>query len=251
MIYVEEGLQTLNGEQALALARNRHKNEEYCSSKWTKGYRDVSVRSKNQEKIIIAIANKLKEIKDISKIYELLDVLSNNIDTNMEKDTILSFYNLIKNVLTKDDDNTINIERLEITGDGQMIYDESTRLTLWNFIPVEESVKAVSNEMKANLELIENNIKEFNYSMEDGYKEKIIGSEFTNYNYYILLPNFTNMTLEEAKKWADKNNVTLKIKYVKKEGYKNERIISQSDPYRKRIDKLNNKTVTITIVDNN
>ena len=251
MIYVEKGLQTLNGEQALALARNRHKNDEYCSKKWTQGYRDVSVRSKNQEKIIIAIANKIKETKDISKIYELLDVLSNNIDTNMEKDDILSFYNLIKNVVTNKGDNTLDIERLEITGDGQMIYDENTRLTMWNFIPVEDSVKEVSKEMKANLELEENNIKEFSYSMEEGFKETIIGSEHTNYNYYVLLPNFTDMSFEEAEKWADKNNVTLKVKYVEKEGYRNGRIINQSDPYRKRIDKLNNKTVTITVVDNN
>ena len=52
-VYIEKGLQTLNGEQALALARNRKSNNEYCSSKWTSGYRSDFKRIENQQKISI------------------------------------------------------------------------------------------------------------------------------------------------------------------------------------------------------
>ena len=90
-VYIEQGYQTLNGEQALAFARNRKQNENYCPAKYTKVYRSVELRGKNQQAIILAVLEKLKTFKDITKVYDLLDVISDNVDTNMDKDTILSF----------------------------------------------------------------------------------------------------------------------------------------------------------------
>ena len=190
MIYVEKGKQMLNGEQVLAFARNRKKNEEWCSSKWTQGYRDVSVRNKNQESIISALIDKGKTVRDISMFYDLLDVVTDNIDTNMNRDTILSFYNVVKDVLLRNDKNKINIEKLNITGNGQMIYDEGTKLTLWEYIPIKDSVEAVKKEMKANLELGENNIKEFKFTHGE-HTDRVIGSDFKeNNDFYDLVPNF-------------------------------------------------------------
>ncbi len=249
MIYIEKGKQKLNGEQVLAFARNRKKNEDFCSSKWTQGYRDVSVRNKNQESIISALIDKGKTIRDISKFYDLLDVVTDNIDTNMNRDTILSFYNVVKDVLLRNDKNKINIEKLNITGNGQMIYDEGTRLTLWEYIPIKDSVEAVKKEMKANLELEENNIKEFSFTHGE-YEEKIIGSEFKENDFYDLVPNFFDYSLEEAKEWAKERNITLNVTYVENYKYKNGRIIEQDAPYRKRVDKIENKEINIKVVDN-
>ena len=249
MIYIEKGQQKLNGEQVLAFARNRKKNEEFCSSKWTQGYRDVSVRNRNQETIIGALIDKGKTIRDISKFYDLLDVVTDNIDTNMNRDTILSFYNVVKDVLTRNDKNKINIEKLNITGNGQMIYDEGTKLTLWEYIPIKDSIEAVKKEMKANLELEENNVKEFTFTHGE-YEDKIIGSEFKENDFYDLVPNFFEYSLEDAKKWAKERDITLNVTYVENYKYKNGRIIDQDAPYRKRVDKIDKKEINIKIVDN-
>ena len=249
IVYIEKGKQVLNGEQVLAFARNRKKNEDYCPKKYTEGYRDVSVRNKNQEAIINALIEKGKTIKDINKIYELLDILTDNLDTNMDRDTILSFYDVAKSVMSDNNQNRINIEKLLINGHGQMIYDEKTRLTLWEYIPVKQSVEVCKKEMRANLELEDNNITEFSYTPGQNI-DHVIGSEFDKSDFYPLVPNFYNMSLEEAKKWAEENDITLKINYVKNTNYKNGRIYSQDYPYRKRIDKIDDKTITITVADN-
>ena len=75
-VYVEEGLQTLNGEQALALDRNRHPNPSMCSSKWTNYTSNDFIRGQNQQLVVKALLNKVKDIRSLDTVYELLDALS-------------------------------------------------------------------------------------------------------------------------------------------------------------------------------
>ena len=104
LIYVEEGFQHLNGEQALALSRNRKFLKGQCPDKYNKkGYysnnlRNDITRGLNQQLVLKGILNSLTQIRDLNTVYELLDVISDNISTNMSKDTILSFYNIFKNI---------------------------------------------------------------------------------------------------------------------------------------------------------
>jgi LCP family protein required for cell wall assembly len=148
-VYIEQGYQTLNGEQALAFARNRKQNENYCPAKYTKVYRSVELRGKNQQTIILAVLEKLKQFKDITKLYALLDVISDNVDTNMDRDQILSFYNVAKDMMLKSNsDEVIQIQKLNIIGEGQMIYDESLKLVLWNYIPQRQSLQLVKDAMQ-------------------------------------------------------------------------------------------------------
>ena len=53
--YVNAGHQTLNGEQALALSRNRKEVPE-CGKQWNKGTRNDFVRGQNQQLVIKVIA---------------------------------------------------------------------------------------------------------------------------------------------------------------------------------------------------
>ena len=88
MIYIDTGIQTLNGEQALAYARNRH---QYALS-------DIA-RNQHQQQIIEAMAQKLKSLNTINDFEKILDTVSNNIETNMLPEQILSFYNVGKDML--------------------------------------------------------------------------------------------------------------------------------------------------------
>ena len=254
MVYIEEGKQTLSGEQALAFARNRKSNSGICPEKYTHVYRSVELRGKNQQTVILQTLEKAKKFNDISKIYDILDVVSDNVDTNMTKDTILSFYNVAKDMMLKSNsDKVIQVQKLNIIGDGQMIYDEASRLVLWYYIPQKQSLEVVKNAMKENLGQKERSmIKTFSFNMDDGYSETIIGEGNFSQGYYkyTLLPDLEEYTLTGAQNWATKNGVTLKYNYVKRAGVENGKIVGQDYPEAKRIDRIPNKTVTIDVVKN-
>ena len=98
LIFVEKGMQHLNGEQALALSRNRKEVPE-CGKQWNKGTRNDFVRGQNQQLVIKGIINKMKNIKSINQLYEVLDAISVSLDTNLTREQILGFYNVFKKVL--------------------------------------------------------------------------------------------------------------------------------------------------------
>ena len=251
-VYIEKGLQTLNGEQALALARNRKNNKEYCSSKWTSGYRSDFKRIENQQKIIEAIFKKIKSLSSISDLENLLSVISNNIDTNMSEKTIFSFYDIGKEVLLKSNSNTpLTINKLFLDGTGQMIYDERTKMVLWDYIINQESKKAVTKAMKDNLEGIqEEQIKEFTYKEDENYEKKIIGKGYNNTETYKLVENLVGKNLDYANKWAKENGIRLKIEYTANSNKKIGTIIEQNYKEHKRIDLIEDNTLTIKVVGN-
>ncbi len=251
-IYIRKGFQTLNGEEALAFARNRKKNEDYCSKEWTSVYRDEFTRQENQQNILKAMLNKIKNIRDLQSLKKIMNAISNNIDTNMEEDTIFSFYNLGKDIMLKSKtDEILNIIKLYIDGQGQIIYDERTKLNLWDYVPHKESVDEVIKAMKINLGEIEDDSYDFSFSYGEEYNPKPIGKgPYKIYFIYDLLPDFTKMNINEAKEWADKYNVTLDIKYVNNSSRKDGTVISQNYPFKKRVDKIDNRTVTIEVVKN-
>lgn len=131
MVYINEGHQTLNGEQALAYARNRKSNSNFCSKEWTTGVRNDFVRAEHQQEVIQAVLNKMKNFSSVSDLEKILSVIAKNFDTNMSESTIFSFYNVGKDVLlSSSSDSVITIEKLYLDGDGQMIYDERSGLVL-------------------------------------------------------------------------------------------------------------------------
>ncbi len=250
MIYVRAGRQILDGEQALAFSRNRKKNSEFCSSEWTQGYRDDFVRANNQQTVIRAILDKMKSFSTVTKIKDILDVLSDNLDTNMDEDTIFSFYNIAKDVMiSSSSTNVLTIQKLFIDGVGQTIYDESTRLHLWNYIPNTYSVNEVKDAMKENLGQKEHQlIKSFTYSIKEGYTEKVIGEgPYSFYPTYDLLPDLTEKSLAEAQAWAKNFNLKINVEYKINNNVTEGLVLDQNYPVGKRIDKIDDGTITLTV----
>lgn len=166
-VCIEKGMQKLNGEEALVLARNRYN--------LTRGDLD---RGNNQQLLLKALLNEVKNIRNINQILDILTTISNNIDTNMTTNQILSLYNIMKDIMKigrNNQENIIPIQKLELVGDGKMIYDESSKLNLWNYVLKEESVDAVSKAIKDNSK-DENLIKTFDYTIQKQYQQKSIGS---------------------------------------------------------------------------
>ena len=184
-IYVNEGYQTLNGEQALAFARNRHTWPQYCGKKYSNYVSNDFVRGQNQQTVIRALLNKLKDVRSLDTVYDLLDAISVSMETNMTTNEILSLYNIGKDILVKSSDSNvedlISIQRLYLSGTDAYIYEASMGLNLYNFVLYDESLEAVSEAMKINLGLKDKKIvKTFSFSIDKPYEEVIIGKEVSS-----------------------------------------------------------------------
>lgn len=251
-VYVEEGLQTLTGEQALAYSRNR-KTWPYCAAKWNKGERSDFIRATHQQVVIEAILTKLKDVKSIDTLTSLMNLLSNNVDTNMQTDEILSFYEIAKSINRKEqlNGNAINFEKLVIKTSGQYIYDEGMRRVLSNQIIVKDSLNEVTNAMKENLGLKKVElIKTFSYTKDENYEKTIIGDTDKTATLYSLFPNFVGKPLSALESWANSNGYKVEVKEIEKTSndFSNKQILSQSIPQQKRLDLVSNKIITVEIV---
>ena len=226
-VYVKEGLQTLNGEQALALARNRHPWTEYCSWEWTNYNSNDFVRGQNQQLVIQGMLNKIKNINSVDTFYEMLNNISNSMETNMTTENILSFYNIAKDILLKntsdttDLSNLIGFERMYLSGYDQMIVDydgindTGSGLSLYNFVPYRGSIEDISNAMKVNLGLKEETIiKSYDFDINDEYEPRVIGKG--NYSDYSLslLPSFVGRDVSEVQSYCNSRGITLTINKV-------------------------------------
>ncbi len=227
-ICIDPGYQTLDGEQALVYARNRYDlpNGDFG-------------RNQHQQEIVMALANKFKNITDATKFMEILNTISNSLDTNLTKKQMLSFYNIgkdiIKKSLSSDKADLINIQQLYLAGNSQNIYDERMRMVLYNYVPNEYSRKDIVQAMKENLELIKPEvIKSFNFSINSPYEKEVIGKgPYKASSLYKLLPDFTGDDMATAR--ASANKLGISVIFEGDSGY----VIAQNYPAKKRVDLMN------------
>ncbi|MDX8363807.1 LCP family protein [Cytobacillus sp. IB215665] len=99
-IYLEQGLQTLNGEEALALARTRKIDSDLK-------------RGERQQLVMKAIAEKAASLGSVTKYSAIIEALGNNIKTNLTFDEMISFYDYATSSFT--------IDNLQLQGSNAMI----------------------------------------------------------------------------------------------------------------------------------
>ncbi len=206
LVCMESGVQTLNGEQALAYARCRH---AYLMS-------DIA-RNKHQQQIIEALAKKAASPDNIGKLKEILEAVTNNIDTNMSKKQIYNFYDILKNMVSK----TINggefltLEKtyLEYYNLNVRMSNNGLLLSAIGYYP--DSLEAIVNLMKANLELEDKEaIKTFSFDANENYTRKATGQGITTGDKLITMPRFIGKSVSEAEAWADENNIRLDVEFA-------------------------------------
>ena len=241
---VEAGHQVLNGEQALAWARHRK----------SAGFDDF-VRGQNQQLVVKGILNQLKNVRSLDTVYELMDTLGNNMQTNMTTNEILSLYNIGKDVIIKAADTPmeelLSMQRLYISGSDAYIYDydprsgQGTRMNLYNFVPYEESLQAVIDAMKVNLGLKEPKmIKEFSFDINEPYEETIIGKMNKGTTGINLLQDFSGDTEAIVRSWGSRYGFTVAVKQVASSRAKGT-VISQSIPAKTDMEYV--KSITINV----
>ena len=90
-------VQTLNGEEALALARTRKKDS------------DIQ-RGERQQEILKAIVKKATSISALTKSTEIMEAVGDNMTTNLKFSEIKSFVHYVSV------DNGLNIENIQLKG---------------------------------------------------------------------------------------------------------------------------------------
>lgn len=236
LICLKEGKQTLNGEQALALARHRK----------TLLTGDLQ-RGVNQQLVIQGMLNKVKSIKSAGQMLKILDMVSQNIDTSFTTNQILSFYDIAKNLVltSSESSNLINIRQLYLSGSSQMIYDERSGLVLYNYIPNKSSLNQIVKAMKDNLSAKPNlDVKRMDFNIEEEYEMETIGTDnLSATSTYTLLPNFVGKSESYAVNWLRSNGVSYEIKENIITSGSDGIVTDQSYPQNKRIDLMSGKIV--------
>ena len=231
-VCIYPGAQTLNGEEALVYARNR---KQLVNGDFGRG--------QHQQEIVMALVNKMKTITKVSQFMDILNTVSNSLDTNLTTKQILSFYNvgkdIVKRSLATDESNLVNIQQLYLQGSGQMIYDERMRMVLYNYVPNEQSKKDVVRAMEENLEIRDHEvIKEFSFSINEPYEKEVIGyGPYNSGASYGLLPDFTGDS--EAQARATANRLGISVTFRGSGGY----VVSQNYPSGKRLDKISGSVI--------
>ena len=226
-VYVSKGFQTLNGEQALALSRNRHPWTQYCSREWTNYNSSDFVRGQNQQKVIQAMANKIKNINSVDTFYSMLDSISQSMETNMSTENILSFYNIAKDMLIKSNNSStelsdlIGFERLYLSGYDQTIVDydsinnTGSQLALYNFVPYQGSINDISRAMKINLGIMSDDIvKNYDFDVNNEYEEEVIGKGRYDEAGIAILPSFVGKDVSNVSSYCSARGINLNIEKV-------------------------------------
>ncbi|KAA0762123.1 LCP family protein [Bacillus sp. SH5-2] len=137
-IHLKKGVQKLNGEEALALARTRHIDSD-------------AMRGQRQQLVIEAILKKLTDVGSVTKVGNIIDDINGQFVTNLTFDDMLSFYKYGVDS---------SIEKLQIQGDD--CYMEKGDDTCskspgggrtYYYNPDKKELAKVTNELRTHLGL--------------------------------------------------------------------------------------------------
>ncbi|PEU00924.1 LytR family transcriptional regulator [Bacillus cereus] len=137
-IHLQKGVQKLNGEEALALARTRHIDSD-------------AMRGQRQQLVIEAILKKLTSVGSVTKVGNIIDDINGQFVTNLTFDDMLSFYKYGADS---------SIEKLQIEGeDCYMAKGDDTCSKsagggrTYYYDPDKKELANVTNELRSHLGL--------------------------------------------------------------------------------------------------
>lgn len=203
-ICLDKGYQHLNGEQALAFARHRH----------TLQRGDID-RTRHQQIIVEAVTKKLIKNVSFSDFSKILESISSNIASNIDKDQILSFYDTAKQMLLKslNGDDIITIQKTYLEYYDLPIYTANGYRSCLGYYTA--SLEAIKDAMKVNLgkkKAVLN--KSFSYDVNIEYEGKIIGKGLNSGSTIETLPDFTNQSVSDVINYSNEKEITIHVEYI-------------------------------------
>lgn len=238
-IWINKGMQKMDGKQAITFARERHN--------MPRGDFD---RQLNQQYVIKEVAQAIIKERNPDKLVRMLEGASTNITTNLSISTItqlLEYAIQQIDVSQLDATNTFRIESSQIVGTTPMIRGMSV------IVPYKNDVIAAQNLIKQNLiaEPSLKNVRNFSFNINEPYQTEtqkrskygdssggtidignVTPDTGSNDNdsvnkpdedTKILVPDFTDAkkyTIEDLRKWASENGIKLQEKVTPDDGSK-------------------------------
>ena len=207
LICMDPGYQTLNGEQALAYARCRHL---YAIS-------DIA-RNQHQQDIIEAVARKIRKVNNVEDFKKIFDSISNNIETNITPEQILSFYTVGRDMLSNSSGNSLAIKKTYLSYYGLGVYLPRSGMYTSALGYYPESLEAIKKLMRTNLELeSEEPIKTFSISYNEEFKVPVVGKGLTGGTKLELAKSFVGKSRSAAETWCA--NVGISCSFQTKTDY--------------------------------
>lgn len=144
-IHLEEGLQTLNGSEALALCRHRK----------TLPRGDID-RGLNQQLVIEAILKKVASSSSVLSVDKLLNVVGDNVQTNMPTSQMYGLFRMLTNLGSSSkygNLSALSIQMETIDGEGAMFPPEYTSQSLYFYLPYQYSLENTTRDINRILGL--------------------------------------------------------------------------------------------------
>ena len=220
-ITVLKGKQHLNGEQALAMSRNRHKPNDgsgagkqmglHCA-KYNEGVRNDYTRGKNQMKVILGIVEAGTKLRDPNQAINVLETIKANFQTNIKSKDVLSLYNLAKSIVISDNSNLVNIQRSQLSGYNAWhhVYEPSSKSYPAVTIPYTGSINDIKKEIKNNLSTSNNNlIKKTSFDLNKPYEETLVGQGKYSQAKINTLKSMQGNSVDAIKAYASNNKLKL------------------------------------------
>ena len=203
LICMNTGMQHLNGIQALAYARNRH------------GFLESDLaRNRHQQQIVEAIAKKAGKIKSYSDFEKILDSITNNVSTNMTKNQILSFYNILKDMVSNslNGEDFVTIKKTYLETYSLPVYLPYAGMYTSALGYYQGSLEAIKDLMKVNLgEKQKKIIKTFEYTYGEDYEANATGKGITTGTKLGTVPSFIGQSESNARAWASTNGISITV----------------------------------------
>lgn len=138
-ICLNAGEQDLNGEQALAFARHR---KSYLGA-------GGEIRSQNHITVIKAIANKIISSGNLFQLNKLLEIIQNNMETDISKEQLSTLFNMGTTVVKEInyDIDKINIIPLSMKGYGEMLYSPAMNTVVGLSLIYQKSYDTIYNTL--------------------------------------------------------------------------------------------------------
>ena len=253
-IYVKKGKQHLNGEQALALARNRHGWPKKCADEWNQGTRNDFVRGKNQMKIIMGVAGAATKLTDPNQAISILEKIKSNFQTNITTKDVLSLYSLAKSIVLNDSTNLVNLQRMQLKTYSVWgkVYEPSSKSYPAVQVPYQGSINDIKKEIKANLGKSKTDlVKTASFDLNNLYEDTLIGQGKYTTPTVNTLKNLSSYSVSSIKSYASKNKLKLKFidyntnKEVSLDSWTDYKFYSQKEHVDTIIDQLSSLTIYV------
>lgn len=132
-IEIKEGLQTLNGEEALGYSRMRKQDP-----------RGDFGRQERQQEVVEALLDELLSLNLLTNFNAILDATSPYLKTNLTGNQMLSLSINYRDAIN-------DIDTFQLAGEDSIEYFPHYGFNVYTFIPFEESLEEVSEELQDHL----------------------------------------------------------------------------------------------------